>query len=293
MSDSVHVLAPAKVNLFLGVGGVRPDGYHTVDAVFHELDLADELSLAAADGLSVTCVPDVGVGVEDNLAAKAAREFGRLVGREPSVHIAIRKHVPHGAGLGGGSSDAAAVIRGLARMWGIDIFDERCWTAARSVGADVAFFLVGGAALMTERGDHLVRILPASNAHAVLVRPPEPVSTAAAYRAFDAAPEPAGDASGVVHALETGDSAALGTALANNFEPISTALVPSVGDALEWVATQDEVLGSVMAGSGSAVFAITGSEQISERVAAAARARGWWGMPTRLVSAPNVEEGLA
>jgi len=112
LSESVHVLAPAKVNLFLGVGGVRPDGYHTVDAVFHELDLADEVSLVAADELWVTCDPDVGVGIEDNLAAKAARAFGGLVGREPNVHITIRKHVPHGAGLGGGSSDAAAVIRG-------------------------------------------------------------------------------------------------------------------------------------------------------------------------------------
>lgn len=293
LTDSVHLLAPAKVNLFLGVGGLRADGYHAIDAVFHELDLADEVTLTLSDRFGVRCAPDIGVDADDNLVTKAARAFAALAGREASVRIELRKHVPHGAGLGGGSSDAAAVIRGLARLWDIDILDERCWEAARSVGADVAFFLVGGAALMSERGDRLDRVLPASRACAVLVRPPEPVSTAEAYRAFDVSPVAAGDPAAVVAALESGDVAALGRALSNNFEPVSTALVPAVGVALEWVSVQPGVLGCVMAGSGSAVFALTVDEEASARIAAGAAERGWWGMPTRLVSAPDVEEGPA
>ena len=139
--NSVRVQAPAKVNLFLGVGEVLADGYHAVTTVMHAIDLRDEVVLAPAGVLSLVCVPDVGVPAERNLAWRAATEMGSRFGRDPRVEITLTKHTPHGAGLGGGSSDAAAVIAGLAYLWGADRRDDRCIGAARALGADVAFFL--------------------------------------------------------------------------------------------------------------------------------------------------------
>ena len=106
----LRVLAPAKVNLHLSVGSVRPDGYHDLTSVFHTLELCDELTMEPAPHLAVHCEPDVGVDPERNLAYVAAVRMGESFDRTPAVRIALTKRIPHGAGLGGGSSDAAAVI---------------------------------------------------------------------------------------------------------------------------------------------------------------------------------------
>ncbi|TLM78483.1 MAG: 4-diphosphocytidyl-2C-methyl-D-erythritol kinase, partial [Actinobacteria bacterium] len=181
------VTAPAKVNLFLGVGAARPDGYHDVTTVLHALSLHDTLEISPAETLTLDCEPDLGIPAEKNLAWRAATEFSRAVGREPAVALRLRKRIPHGAGLGGGSSDAAAVIAGLASLWGLPRDDERCEAVARALGADVAFFLEpAGAALMTGRGDVIEQALrPLAGVPVALVRPETPVPTPAAYAAFD------------------------------------------------------------------------------------------------------------
>lgn len=291
----IRVVAPAKVNLFLGIGAVRADGYHDLVSVFHALELADEILIAPAETLSVTCEPPLDIPAADNLAYRAAVRLGELVGRESAVALTLRKSIPHGAGLGGGSSDAAATIAGLAHLWGLDRRDPRCLQAAAETGADVAFFLVeGGAALMAGRGEELVAEIDAlSGVPVVLVRPFEPVSTAAAYIAFDADPTPAGDPDPLVSALHDGDVGALAASLENNLEEVAARIVPAVGEVLAWVRAQPGVLGAHVAGSGSAVFGIMDSDSEARRIAEQAADLGWWGCATQLRArgAHVVEEG--
>lgn len=290
----VRVIAPAKVNLFLGVGPVRSDGYHDVTTVLHTLELHDTLTLSPAEKPSLTCSAELGVPAEDNLAYRALVALADVLGREPHVAIALNKRIPHGAGLGGGSSDAAAVIAGAARMWDVDPLDERCVEVAASLGADVPFFLQpSGCALMVGRGDRFERVLPAMpGVPAVIVKPPAPVPTARAYRAFDEHPMPAGRPDAVVSALEAADAGALAAALANNLESAAGDVVPEVAEALAWVSGSAGVTGAVVAGSGSAVLGVCADDEFAKRLADAAQQQGWLGIPTALAGAGvSVTEG--
>jgi 4-diphosphocytidyl-2-C-methyl-D-erythritol kinase len=274
------VVAPAKVNLFLGIGAVRPDGHHDLHSIFQTLQLHDTLRLTPADSLGLHCDVDVGCAPEANLAWRAARAFSETFDVDVLVDIAIDKRIPAGAGLAGGSSNAAAVLAGLAHWAGLPLTDARLHLAARGVGADVAFFLHGGAALMGGRGDQLVQRLPDVAFHLVLVKPDVGVSTAAAYRAFDADPQPVGDWLGVESALRDGDVGTLGASLGNNMTPASLSLVPQVGDTLAWVGAQEGVVGALVSGSGSSVFGICRDADAAERIVQAAEDRGLWAVAT-------------
>jgi 4-diphosphocytidyl-2-C-methyl-D-erythritol kinase len=281
----LRVISPAKVNLFLGVGRLRGDGHHDLTTVFHAIDLADELRIETADSLSVSCDEDLGIAAHDNLAHRAAVALGAALGHEPQVAVAIDKRIPHGAGLAGGSSNAAAVIAGLATMWGVNPRDPRCVAVASSLGADTAFFLTGGAALMVGKGDVLERELPAlSGSPLALVRPRDPVSTASAYRAYDASPVEAGDSGAVVDALLRGDVVALASALSNNLQQASFNVVPEVEEALAWVSASPGALGALVAGSGSAVFALCDSASARDTIVTRAADRGWWSAATTLAA---------
>lgn len=270
--------ASAKVNLYLGVGDLRPDGYHDVDTVLQAISLADEVSIEPGPALSVTTAPDLGLPPEENLAYRAARALGTAVGREPALSIRIAKHVPVQAGLGGASADAAAVLVGLAHRWGLGASERPLlYEVAAGLGADVPFFLGEGTALYTGRGDVLSRTMPTPRLHLALARPPVPVPTGAAYAAFDRLP--AGPPPGpgrMVEACEAGDPAAVAASLYNNMTAASVGLVPEVGDALASLREAPGVLGAAMAGSGSAVFAVCASAADAAAVAATARERGLW-----------------
>lgn len=289
----VSVVAPAKINLFLGVGTPRRDGYHDVTTVMHALELCDDITLAPSAKLSLVCEPQLDVPPQDNLAFRAAEAMGQQFSRVPAFDIVLRKRIPHGAGLGGGSSDAAAIIAALVRLWGIDSADPGIARVAASLGADVPFFLLGsGCALMGDRGDQVERELPAAAAPVVLVRPHRAVPTSAAYAAFDAAPEPSGDPAEVIRALESGDLIALAGAVANNLEAASGAVVPEVAAALGMVRSATGVLGAAVAGSGSACFGICASDEDATRIATEAAAAGYWSAATRLRAAGvTVAEG--
>lgn len=277
---TVVVTAPAKVNLFLGIGAIRPDGYHDVTTVIHTLEFADTIRLELADTFSLTCNEDLGIPAEDNLAYRAALAFAEEFGAPGGVAIDLTKRIPAGAGLAGGSSDAAAVLAGLAALTGRDIEDARLAALAQRLGADVAFFLAGGAALMSGRGDEIVRRLPAQSIPVVVVKPAAPVHTSLAYRAFDADPVEPGTPDAVVAALEAGDQVALGLALENNMTRCAIALVPEVEDALAWVRAEPGVLGAAVSGSGSSVFALCSDDGVAQRISDDATRRGLWGVAT-------------
>ena len=182
--------AHAKVNLLLSVRpGAAPDGYHAVETVLCALELCDEVAVepSEASGIALLCDPDPldGRPAEGNLAYRAAAAACAAFGVEPSLRIRIAKRIPLQAGLGGGSSDAGAVLRCLAALWGVDPRDPRLERAAASLGADVPFFLDERPGHYAGRGDVLVERLSPLRLPVALVKPPVGVSTAEAYRALD------------------------------------------------------------------------------------------------------------
>jgi len=292
-SESIRVTAPAKINLYLAVGATRPDGFHDVTTVLQALEFGDEVRLSPAEALTFTCDADLGIPAEENLAVRAARALGEEFGRQPAVAIALTKRVPHGAGLGGGSSDAAAVLQGLAHLWELDPQAPRMYRVASALGSDVPFFLKGGAALFDGRGERFVRSLPTVALDVALVRPPEAVSTRAAYAAFDAlARKAAPGPRHVTDGIRFQEPDALGAALYNNMTDAAITLVPAIADALALGRGIEGVYGSALCGSGSAVFALCQDGDTAERLVSAARERGWWGVATRTSGAGTVVEAV-
>ena len=156
--SGVRAVAPAKVNLALEVLGRRGDGYHDVATVMTTLDLVDDVRVWPHDRLEVTYVGPHARGLSGHptdLAARGVEAMARASGREPHVRIEVTKRIPHPAGLGGGSSDAAAVIRGLNAMWDLGWPADRLAEVAAEIGSDVPFFIHGGMAHCTGRGERV------------------------------------------------------------------------------------------------------------------------------------------
>lgn len=256
--------AHAKINLDLRVTGIRDDGYHEICTVFQSLDLHDTITMTPSyAGLTVRSdvpgVPPDGA----NLCAKAAARMWRVFGRpgEPrGWRIVIEKRVPMAAGLGGGSSDAAATMVGLAICWGVDPQDERLVGVASAVGADVAYFLVGGTALGVGRGDWLTPLPDLRPAEVVLVQPAFGLSTADVYRWHD---EVAAASASVV------DGAARG-GCRNDLERPVACRHPELLDLAATLRTHDARL-AAMTGSGSAVFGLFDRADAADRAADALR----------------------
>ena len=273
--DVGHALA--KINLHLGVGPARPDRYHDVTTVLVTLDLADVVFVESSGALRVETIPDLDIAESTNLAYRAAEVLGLAIGRMPRVRVMIEKRIPAAAGLGGGSADAAAVLRSLGARWGLRPDDPELHEVAATLGADVPFLLLGGCALFEGRGDVPTRRLPLPDLSVVLVNPGIPVPTAASYAAFDtlAAGEPH-SADALIAAIEADDPAAIAANLHNDLTAASIGLVPSIGEALAWLASRPGVYGCEMAGSGSTVFGICASPIDAKAAADGARERGWW-----------------
>jgi 4-diphosphocytidyl-2-C-methyl-D-erythritol kinase len=177
---------PAKVNLHLEIRGLQPDGYHEILSIVQSVPLFDRIrirSLKEKGALELRCDPPIGDG--GNIARSAAEAFRDACGLEAGLEIRIEKRIPLGAGLGGGSSDAAAVLRGLNRLFSLPLSLDRLSGLAAGLGSDVPFFLRGSAALMSGRGERIEVLEPRTDLYLVLVYPGFPVSTAEAYRWFD------------------------------------------------------------------------------------------------------------
>ncbi len=190
--------AYAKINLGLDVLDLRPDGFHNIKSVFQTISLHDTIDLTVSDGngsISLACSSDTIPSDDSNLVWKAARTFLKHTQIKVDVHIDLMKNIPTEAGLGGGSSDAAAVLTGLSKLTGngIDLF-----SLALTLGSDVPFFLQGGAALIEGRGD-VVSPIPVIPFHAVVIHPSIRVSTAWAYRELDSLKESLTSTGGCVH----------------------------------------------------------------------------------------------
>ena len=305
---TVKAVAPAKVNLYLGVGPRRADGYHDVCNVMQTVMLHDVVYLwpAGAPG-EVTCecracegLPPLDAVPADNLACRAVRALAARVfdpqDAAPGVGIRIEKHIPAQAGLGGGSSDAAAALMGAARLWedagavesGV-ITTQLLEEVAAGVGADAAFFLRGGAALYDGVGERFVRAFASRRDSVVIIKPEEGLSTAAVYRAFDegaGAREAAGNVEGSCCSRFGGDAqdgsltSAAQIPLFNALQAPAESQLSLISDIIAFAAAQPGVTAVQMSGSGSAVFAICTDFGSACKLTAAAKLKGWWARTT-------------
>jgi 4-diphosphocytidyl-2-C-methyl-D-erythritol kinase len=273
MVKIVSEKAPAKVNLYLRVVGQRADGYHELDSVLVPVSLCDELALelrtSASRSVTIRCDRPEIPSDHRNLAARAARDFLDEFGIACAVFIELRKRIPAGAGLGGGSSDAAAVLRALAALFRIDD-RERLLKLAVRIGADVPFFVDPRPARIAGIGE---RILPLENLpriDLVIAVPPVEVATAAIFRAlkrvqWSGALDDAG-----LRAFASGELAQ--ALLVNDLEAVAAAQHPEILK-LKAILQDSGARAVAMSGSGGAVFGIFGSSAQAQHGAGLVRER--------------------
>jgi 4-diphosphocytidyl-2-C-methyl-D-erythritol kinase len=248
--------APAKLNLFLHVLGRRADGYHALQTVFRFLDVGDRLEITARpDGALVRSNVIAGLPAESDLCIRAARLLQARSGTRLGAEIRLDKRLPIGAGLGGGSSDAATVLLVLNRLWGLDMSREALMALALELGADVPVFVFGESAWGEGIGERLAPIALPAAWYVVLV-PPVHVSTAAVFKAAELTQNSNGI---TLSAFFAGD-------VRNDLEPVVCRLYPAVQEHLDWLGRQAP---AQLTGSGGCVFASFDKEQRAHQVFAA------------------------
>lgn len=256
--DPVTLKAPAKVNLLLDITGRMPNGYHGLRMLMQTVSFYDIIEMAPAapgNGISIQCDAPGIPADQNNLVWKAVEAFGKRVGQEINVKIRLQKNIPPMAGLGGGSSDAAAVLRGLYQWYGKPFPWETLLETGLEIGADVPYCLTGGTALVEGSGERITPLCPLDKGVFVIAKPDAGVSTADCYRRYDDNPLslPEGVAELAAKAVEEADLDSLGRCMRNVLE--AAAQCPEV------LTIRDEMLsagakGACMTGSGSAVVGL-------------------------------------
>jgi len=255
----IRLMAFAKVNYALDVLGLRPDGYHEVSTVMQSISLADEVGLQrAAGGFDLSVEPEgVEIGAQErNTTYLAWKALQRLIGEELPVRVTLRKRIPAGAGLGGGSADAAGVLVGLNELFGLGLLVGDLRKVGATLGADVPFCISGGTALGEGVGEILTPLPAPPIHHLVVAKPPGSADTGEIYHAFDEAiTQSMRSVETVVSALRSGSLPALASATGNDLTPVTRNFVPEVA-ALEQTLLASGALGASMSGSGTAVYGI-------------------------------------
>lgn len=265
------VQARAKLNLSLDVLGRREDGYHEMYMVMHSVELCDQVTLrhGEQEGVRVRCSLSFLPQDDRNLAALAAYAFWRRVGMEPQpLEITLDKVIPVCAGLAGGSSDAAAVLRGMNELYRTGLPVEELCRMGQEVGSDVPYCVLGGTALAQGRGEELTPLPPLPPCRVVLAKPDFSVSTPALFSRLDGMRlRRRPDTRGLIQALEAGDLGGVARRMYNVFEDVlprrSAAKVEQVKQSL----IQAGALGAAMSGTGSAVFGLFDGEEMARQAA--------------------------
>ncbi|SDI98592.1 4-diphosphocytidyl-2-C-methyl-D-erythritol kinase [Frankineae bacterium MT45] len=281
---SVRVRVPAKINLYLGVGDVREDGFHEIVTIFHAVDLADEVLARVAGGLSVSVQGDEAHRVPEdsrNLAWKAAAMLAQRCELPPQAAIEITKSIPVGGGMAGGSADAAAALIACAQLWDTGSSRAELGELAGELGSDVAFGLTGGTALGTGRGEVLSPVMTVGTFHWALALADAEISAAAAYRELDrlrdeqlvaSVNEPAVPEL-MLEALRSGDATLLAEHMHNDLEPAAISLMPELQATLDagWAAG---ALTGIVSGSGPTCAFLAPTGPAAAEIAAALAASG-------------------
>ncbi|HUT07210.1 MAG TPA: 4-(cytidine 5'-diphospho)-2-C-methyl-D-erythritol kinase [Candidatus Latescibacteria bacterium] len=243
----------AKINLGLEIVGKRADGYHDIRTLFQTITLADELHLepAPAGVIDITGDDPAVAWDETNLVHRAARLLKEISGTDHGARILVKKSIPAGRGLGGGSSNAAAALLGLNRMWDLGLDRPGLAGLARRLGADVPFFLHGGLCLGEDIGDRLTRLPDLAPIPCLLVFPPFPIPTASIYAGIGPSLTSDGKVSKIMRFLETGDFGLL----ENDLEHVILRAYPELERWKKFFGERGAILCQV-SGSGSAVYGI-------------------------------------
>lgn len=268
------VRAPSKVNLHLGVGDLRPDGYHELTTVFQALSLSDDIELTPAASLSVRVSGEGAAEVptdRTNLVAQAAVRLAHRAGRAPLVEIAIRKGIPVAGGMAGGSADGAAALVGLNELWAVGLTRDELAELAAELGSDVPFALYGGTALGRGRGEELLPVLSRNTFHWVLALSRDGLSTPAVFRELDRLrdqgdPPRLGGPQELLQALASGDPAQLAPLLGNDLQAPALSLRPDLRRTLR-AGTGAGALAGLVSGSGPTCAFLCESEDAAIAVA--------------------------
>jgi 4-diphosphocytidyl-2-C-methyl-D-erythritol kinase len=255
----IRLLAHAKVNYALEILGTRPDGYHELKTVLQSISLADEVSVErSGEGIELVLdppAPHYGPP-ESNTVYRAWEVLQSFIGRKLPVRIAVHKRIPAGAGLGGGSADAAAALAGTNELYGLGLSPEELARLGVEVGADVPFCVLGGTMLGEGIGERLFPLPPPPPHHLVVAKPAAGASTPEVYRTYDALDRPRVASAGPVsEALAAGSLNLLAAAIENDLTAATVPQVPEVGD-LKSDLLRAGALGAEMTGSGTAVYGI-------------------------------------
>ena len=263
-------LARAKINLTLDISGVRADGYHEVSMILQTIELADELKLEKISG-GVELFMTGGEGIptdEKNLAWKAAIAFQKFCGEDFGVSISLVKKIPAAAGLAGGSADAAAVIRGMNRLYETNLTEAELCTIGSRVGSDVPFCIIGGTCLAEGRGEILTRLAPIKKFNVVLAKPQGEISTAWAYKTYDENPATIHPPTQkIISQLASGNYDAAFKNFSNVLEGVALKKISAVADCKNKMLAAGAKV-ALMSGSGPTVFALTDDDRSAEKIAA-------------------------
>ncbi|SCK10247.1 4-(cytidine 5'-diphospho)-2-C-methyl-D-erythritol kinase [Streptomyces sp. WMMB 322] len=263
-ADGLTVRVPAKVNVQLAVGGLRPDGFHGLANVFLAVGLHDEVTASPYEGFRLTVSGTDAEHVpldESNLATRAARLLAAHHGREPHVRLHIAKDIPVAGGMAGGSADAAGALLACDALWGTRTSRDELLALCAELGSDVPFALVGGAALGQGRGELLTPLETGGTFHWVFALADGGLSTPEVYRECDRLREASGTGAGIdsvpeprpserlLDALRTGDAAELAASVSNDLQAAALSLRPSLADTLK-TGTAAGASAALVSGSG-------------------------------------------
>ncbi|MBW3594363.1 MAG: 4-(cytidine 5'-diphospho)-2-C-methyl-D-erythritol kinase [Actinobacteria bacterium] len=274
-SLGIRIRTHAKVNLFLRVVGRRRDGYHEIESIFHGISLADDVDVRVVEGNEVEVEMHIARGPtsdapqrETNLAYLAARALVDRGVTATGVHINIAKKIPIGAGLGGGSGNAAGVLVALNELWRAGLGDDDLNELGASVGSDVPYCLMGGTILVTGRGDKLTPLPSPRDLHFVLGISDQPLYTKDVYARWDelGAASDAGSAP-ITLALGGGDPREVAQLLHNDLEPAAFSLRPELEE-LKKVISSAGALGAGLTGSGPTLFGLASDAEHARDIAA-------------------------
>ncbi len=261
----VEEKAYAKINLVLNIGDLRPDGYHDIQTIMQSLELHDDVTVeqTGGTGITVTASVDTIPTDESNLAAKAVKAFAAKTGvPADGLSIHIEKRIPVAAGLGGGSSDAAATLRALNVLYETNLSVDELEEIGIEVGSDVPFCVHGGCAYVEGKGDMVVPTTPMPQCIIVIGKPDLAISTEKMYQRFDQAelPQRADHTPEIMLGLRWENLKAVAESVGNAFEQVLMKNERNTVDMMKEVMNQFGTLGTAMTGSGPAVFGIFDNE---------------------------------
>lgn len=270
MSSIIKIKAPAKINLRLEVLAKRPDGYHELQMIMLAIDLSDEIEISQAENLSVSCNDPNLLTDQSNLVTKAARAFEKLTGQKVKARIRLTKNIPVAAGLGGGSSDAAATLKGLNRFYKTGLNETQLEKLGVTIGADVPFFIKPGHKIARGIGEKLSPFALDSELSLVLINPGFGVSTAEIYQKIQLTSS----------LIQTNVPSSLKgimqvvCLLRNDLEPIVASNHSEI-DEIKTFLKEAGCAGTMMSGSGPTIFGIFESARQTLEVVKSAKKMGW------------------